>query len=219
MVRLGVFDVCGKIEDPEFLSTAALLGVRLRLSGGLDTVANSGAVCRLRLEKAYRNESLGQEFFVAYFLLVLSPLTTNFPDFEAFSVSSFEHFQTRYLPKLKLPDLCMLMCIMTWLRRHTKQGDQHWHSVTLFYMSVSKALAHRLPVSRSHVKSLEAKEISPLMEVFLYKIPLNVDAFARLLNTSEGEQRGGFILDCALGNWDQVKESYFTVDDAIHRAL
>jgi len=222
MGRLGVFDMLQRISEPEFLPTAALLGVRLRLAGGLDSIKNSGNTCRMRLEKAYK-EFYGADFFIAYFLLILSPLTTCYPDFDVFSRSTFEQFQTNFLPTLKLPDVCILMCIMTWLRAHSKRQDKHWACVTMFYMAVSRSLQDRLPLSHSEVKLLESTENEgiglALMEVFLYKIPLNIDAFSRLLNKFEGEERGCFIFDCALGNWEQIRKSYYTVDDFVKEAL
>jgi hypothetical protein len=222
MGRLGVFDMLQRISDPEFLPTAALLGVRLRLAGGLDSIKNSGDTCRMRLERAYK-DFYGADFFIAYFLLILSPLTTSYPDFDVFSKSTFKQFQSNFLPTLKLPDVCILMCIMTWLRAHSKRQDKHWPCVTMFYMAVSRGLQERLPVAFSEVKLLESMENKgigiALMEVFLYKIPLNIDAFSRLLNKFEGEERGCFIFDCALGNWDQIRKSYYTVDDFVKEAL
>jgi len=222
MGRLGVFDMLQTISEPEFLPTAALLGVRLRLAGGLDSIKNSGDTCRMRLEKAYK-EYFGADFFIAYFLLILSPLTSSYPDFAVFSKSTFEQFQINFLPTLKLPDVCILMCIMTWLRAHSKRQDKHWVCVTMFYMAVSRGLQERLPIALSELKMLECMENEgiglALMEVFLYKIPLNIDAFSRLLNKFEGEERGCFIFDCALGNWDQIRKSYYTVDDFVKEAL
>jgi len=208
MVRLGVLDMVLALKEEEFLRPASMLAVRLRLAGGF-THENAGETCAELLRKAY-HDNYGDDYFVAIFLLALSPLTDRKPDVAVFTLEVYQHFE-EVLAKASIPDICIWTILFSWLR-YTVSNASCSKIISLFFINVCASFTSRLPVPAATEADLGKTECGALLEVFLHKIPETIDTLARILRKYLGEDKGAFVLDAAMGNFDDLAHNFYVTE-------